>query len=71
MKTRFSHDIFISYSSADMQTAMDICSGLEEKGMKCWIAPRDVVAGEGLPFDMFRKRHAVPLGHRRTQHSIQ
>lgn len=46
MKTRFSHDIFISYSSADTQTAMDICSGLEEKGMKCWIAPRDVVAGE-------------------------
>lgn len=41
----FTHDIFISYSSSDSKIAEKVCRLLEDRGMKCWIAPRDVVAG--------------------------
>lgn len=34
--------IFISHSSEDKQIADAICHRLEEKGLRCWIAPRDV-----------------------------
>ena len=40
-----SHDIFISYSSKDKQTADAICHVLEENKLKCWIAPRNIIAG--------------------------
>jgi hypothetical protein len=39
------HDVFISYSSKDKVAADAVCHALEESGMRCWIAPRDVVAG--------------------------
>jgi hypothetical protein len=39
------YDIFISYSSLDKVTAFDICDYLESNGIACWIAPRDVTAG--------------------------
>lgn len=39
------HDVFISYSHEDKPVADAICSGLEVEGIKCWIAPRDVLPG--------------------------
>ena len=39
------HDVFISYSSKDMTTADAICAVLERNGIRCWIAPRDVLPG--------------------------
>jgi len=39
------HDVFISYSSADKATADAMCATLESKGIRCWIAPRDVLPG--------------------------
>ncbi|BAI62273.1 hypothetical protein MCP_2201 [Methanocella paludicola SANAE] len=39
------HDVFISYSHDDKPTADAICAGLEAEGIKCWIAPRDVLPG--------------------------
>ena len=38
-------DVFISHSSADSKLAYSICHFLEEKGIRCWIAPRDVQGG--------------------------
>lgn len=38
-------DIFISHSSKDKDIANYICAQLEKAGYKCWIAPRDIVAG--------------------------
>jgi hypothetical protein len=38
-------DIFISYSSKDKPTADAACAVLEANGIRCWIAPRDVVPG--------------------------
>jgi len=38
-------DIFISYSTADKPVADAVCAGLEQRGLFCWIAPRDIVPG--------------------------
>jgi hypothetical protein len=40
-----SHDVFISYSKADKTTADAACAMLEARGIRCWIAPRDVTPG--------------------------
>jgi hypothetical protein len=39
------HDVFISYSSSDKPIADRLCHALEEKGERCWIAPRDIPYG--------------------------
>ena len=39
------HDVFISYSSKDKPTADATCASLEAKGIRCWIAPRDITPG--------------------------
>ena len=41
-----SNHIFISYSSANKTLAKAVCEGLEKKGLKCWMAPRDISIGE-------------------------
>jgi len=38
-------DAFISYSSLDKPTADAACAMLESLGIRCWIAPRDVMPG--------------------------
>ena len=38
-------DVFISYSSKDKATADAACAILESAGVRCWIAPRDVIPG--------------------------
>jgi TolB-like protein len=38
--------VFISYASQDKTTADAICELLENEGIGCWIAPRDVIPGE-------------------------
>ncbi len=38
-------DVFISYSSKDKPAADAACAVLEGSGIRCWIAPRDVMPG--------------------------
>jgi hypothetical protein len=40
------HDVFISYASPDKVVADAICAALEQKGTRCWVAPRDVLPGQ-------------------------
>jgi hypothetical protein len=40
------HDAFISYCHDDKAPADAVCHHLEEAGVRCWIAPRDVAAGK-------------------------
>lgn len=40
------HDVFISYSSKDKSVATALCHALEQAGIRCWIAPRDVTPGQ-------------------------
>lgn len=39
------HDVFISYSSSDKAAADAVVAGLEQKGIRCWVAPRDLTPG--------------------------
>ncbi|OFY65638.1 MAG: hypothetical protein A2V64_12175 [Bacteroidetes bacterium RBG_13_43_22] len=39
------HKVFISYSSIDKNSADIVCSVLEQNGIPCWIAPRDITPG--------------------------
>ncbi len=39
------HDVFISYSSPDRNTALAVLHGLERAGIRCWMAPRDIKPG--------------------------
>ncbi len=39
------HVVFISYASKDVVVSNAICAGLEQRGIPCWIAPRDIVPG--------------------------
>lgn len=39
------YDVFISYSKHDAGIANAACATLESMGMRCWIAPRDILPG--------------------------
>src|SRR5271155_5500263 len=39
------HDVFLSYSSKDKSTADATCAKLEARGIRCWVAPRDIMPG--------------------------
>ncbi|MBE1552131.1 hypothetical protein GGC64_006218 [Mycobacterium sp. OAS707] len=40
------HDVFISHSSLDKTAADAVCAALEARGIRCWIAPRDIRPGQ-------------------------
>lgn len=39
------HDVFISYSSQDMEASQAICHVLEQNEIRCWMAPRNIPPG--------------------------
>jgi adenylate cyclase len=39
-------DVFLSYASQDAAVAQAACEALEQAGVTCWIAPRDVTPGK-------------------------
>src|SRR5215831_2119540 len=50
MRERFerqtmAHDVFISHSTEDKTAADAVCAILEKNGVRCWIAPRDIMPG--------------------------
>ena len=38
--------VFISYCTQDSDAAQTLCSLLEERGIPCWIAPRNITPGK-------------------------
>lgn len=40
--------VFVSHSSKDSHVALRICAALEQKGIRCWIASRDINPGENF-----------------------
>ena len=38
-------DVFISYSSHNVEAAQHVCRCLEDTGTACWMAPRDILPG--------------------------
>ena len=39
------HHVFVSYSQHDKPVADAVVARLEQAGFRCWMAPRDVLAG--------------------------
>ena len=46
--------IFISYSSKNKAIADAVCHKLEERKMKCWIAPRDILPGSNYAEELIK-----------------
>ncbi len=44
-QTTLGSDVFVSYASGDAAVAKSIVENLEQHGLKCWVAPRDVKPG--------------------------
>jgi adenylate cyclase len=40
-----SRTVFVSYASHDSEVANSVCRELDSRGIRCWIAPRDVAPG--------------------------
>jgi tetratricopeptide (TPR) repeat protein len=53
-KRAHSFSAFISHAKADAKKAQEIAASLEERGLKCWIAPRDVRAGRAYGDEIIR-----------------
>src|SRR2546421_5205266 len=47
-------DVFISHSAQDKKVAETICGALEQGGIQCWVAPRDVRPGRSFPGEITR-----------------
>ena len=47
-------DVFISHSAQDRNVSEKICAALEQDGISCWIAPRDVRPGKSFPGEITR-----------------
>lgn len=39
------HDVFVSYSHKDKPVADAVVAGMENRGIRCWFAPRDITPG--------------------------
>jgi hypothetical protein len=40
------HDVFLCYSTEDLSIAYKVCCALESRGIRCWVAPRDIQLGQ-------------------------
>ena len=45
-----SHDVFISHSSIDKATSDAMTTALESAGIRCWVAPRDIMPSDDLDY---------------------
>ena len=43
-----SRQVFISHASQDREAAQATCAALEDHGITCWMAPRDIVPGQSF-----------------------
>ncbi len=46
--------VFISYSTKDGNVPFEICDFLEKKGIKCWIAPRNILPGNSYASEIIK-----------------
>lgn len=58
------HDVFLSHSAQDRDIALAITHVLERRGIRCWLAPRDIVPGSSWDvaiIDAIDRCHVVVL----------
>jgi hypothetical protein len=59
-EARSADGVFVSYASEDAGIADSVCATLEQQGITCWIAPRDVSPGERYADAIVRAISASP-----------
>lgn len=55
------HDVFISHSSHDRDVADAACIALEQRGFRCWLAPRDLGPGRNYAEAVAEAIAAAPV----------
>ncbi len=55
------HDVFVSYASEDKTVADAVVATLEQQGIRCWVAPRDVIPGHGFGEDVVAAIHSSQI----------
>jgi hypothetical protein len=58
------HDVFVSYAHQDRTVANAVVATLEAHGIRCWIAPRDILPGSDWGeaiLDAIKEAHALVL----------
>ena len=53
------NEVFISYASVDKEMAEHICGALENVGISCWIAPRNIEPGADYPTALLEAIHSA------------
>jgi formylglycine-generating enzyme required for sulfatase activity len=48
------HDVFVSHSSKDKPHADAVVAALENHGVQCWVAPRDILPGDNWASSILR-----------------
>lgn len=54
-------DVFVSYASKDKTVADAVCARLESAGIRCWIAPRDILASQSYGEAIIDAIHAAKV----------
>jgi len=54
-------EIFISYATPDRKIADKVCQVLEQRGLSCWIAPRDEQPNANVISEAIREAHLLLL----------
>lgn len=55
------HDIFISYSSHDAESAFEVCNIIENYNFECWIAPRNITPGKSYAAEIVKGIHECAI----------
>jgi len=58
------HDVFISHSTRDKPVSDAVCAALENAGIRCWVAPRDLQSGRPFVGEITR---AIIVSHQQRQ----
>ncbi len=53
------YDVFISYGTYDRTVAESLCAYLEDGGLRCWIAPRNIASGSNYAGEITRAVRSV------------
>ncbi len=54
-------EAFISHTSTDAGKAKELCELLEARGVRCWIAPRDIVPGDDYRASIVKAIEVTPV----------
>ena len=56
-----STDVFLSYSTKDAAITEKICATIESRGVRCWMAPRDVQPGTSYAQSIIEAINSSPV----------